>query len=143
MKGKKVLSALLLALFVSQVYAQEEINPEDAVTTQHQGTFNGNSISYSATIGHQPVWDKDGNIIAGLNYTYYEKNGDIRYTVLSNIKKYYGVNSHYTERPMFGYTSLFDWMISQKYGSVQTRNNTEIDNIERQLGQAFVHDFHP
>lgn len=75
MKGKKVLSALLLALFVSQVYAQEEINPEDAVTTQHQGTFNGNSISYSATIGHQPVWDKDGNIIAGLNYTYYEKNG--------------------------------------------------------------------
>ena len=37
MKGKKVLSALLLALFVSQVYAQEEINPEDAVTTQHQG----------------------------------------------------------------------------------------------------------
>ena len=50
------------------VQAQETIEPDDAVTTQHQAVFNGQTVSYTATIGHQPVWDKDGNIIAGLNY---------------------------------------------------------------------------
>ncbi len=74
---------------------------------------------------------------------YYEKNGDIRYTVLSNIKKYYNTNSHNTQIPMFGYTSTFDWMINQRYGNVQVRSNSELDNIEKQLGQAFVKDFHP
>ncbi|MBQ8989098.1 MAG: hypothetical protein IJ067_05365, partial [Prevotella sp.] len=71
---KKVLLSVLLlsSLVIGQTTAQENIYPEDAMTTQHQAVFNGQSISYSATIGHQPVWDKDGNIIAGLNYTYYE-----------------------------------------------------------------------
>ena len=55
MKEKKIIMALSLALFTGQVHAQEEIDPNDAVTTQHQATFNGQSISYSATIGHQPV----------------------------------------------------------------------------------------
>ena len=73
---------------------------------------------------------------------YYESNGDIRYTVLSNIKQYYKTNAHNTQIPMLGYTNTFDWMISQQYGNVQVRNNSEIDNIEKQLGQAFVKDFH-
>lgn len=71
----RFLLSLLSCLFIGQAIAQEKIDPEDAVTTQHQAVFNGQNVSYSATIGHQPVWDKDGNIIAGLNYTYYEKNG--------------------------------------------------------------------
>ena len=74
---------------------------------------------------------------------YYEKNGDIRYTVLSNIKTYYKTNAHNTQIPILGYTNAFDWMISQEYGSVTTKNNTQIDDIEKQLGQAFVKDFHP
>lgn len=74
---------------------------------------------------------------------YYETNGDIRYTVLSNIKQYYKTNAHNTQIPMLGYTNTFDWMISQQYGNVQVRNNAGIDSIERELGQAFVKDFHP
>ena len=70
-----ILLSVLAVLSWGEVAAQETIDPEDAVTTQHQAVFNGQAVSYSATIGHQPVWDKDGNIIAGLNYTYYEKNG--------------------------------------------------------------------
>ena len=70
-----ILQLLLLGISAKTTLAQETIDPEDAVTTQHQAVFNGQTVSYSATIGHQPVWDKDGNIIAGLNYTYYEKNG--------------------------------------------------------------------
>ena len=74
---------------------------------------------------------------------YYEKNGDIRYTVLSNIKKHYKVDAHDTQIPVLGYTRAFDWMISQSYGSIQTKNNMELDAIEKELGQAFVKDFHP
>ena len=70
-----ILQLFLLGITARTALAQETIDPEDAVTTQHQAVFNGQTVSYSATIGHQPVWDKDGNIIAGLNYTYYEKNG--------------------------------------------------------------------
>ena len=97
-----------------------------------------------------PIWvissnDEYGKIqqFAKELTAYYEQNGDIRYTVLSNIKKYYKTNAHNTQIPMFGYTNTFDWMISQKYGNVKVRNNSELDNIERQLGQAFVKDFHP
>ncbi len=74
---------------------------------------------------------------------YYEQNGDIRYTVLSNIQKYYKTSPHNTQIPVLGYSSALDWMISQKYGSVQTRNNTDLDNIEKQLSNIFVKDFHP
>ena len=64
-----ILQLLLLGISAQTTLAQETIDPEDAVTTQHQAVFNGQTVSYSATIGHQPVWDKNGNIIAGLNYT--------------------------------------------------------------------------
>ena len=74
---KKTTGSLLMAalLATASTTAQETINPDDAVTTQHQAVFNGQTVAYTATIGHQPVWDKEGNVIAGLNYTYYEKNG--------------------------------------------------------------------
>ena len=44
---------------------------------------------------------------------------------------------------MLGHTRTFDWMISQQYGAVQTRNNPELDAIEKQVEDAFVKDFHP
>ena len=74
---------------------------------------------------------------------YYEQSGDIRYTVLTNLEKHYKTNCHNTQVPMLGYTNTFDWMISQTYGSVHVKSNSEIDSIEKQLGQAFVKDFHP
>lgn len=75
MRKSLLLFSVLLGLSQGLAFAQEEINPDEAVSTQHQSVINGQSISYTATIGHQPVWDKDGKIIASLNYTYYERNG--------------------------------------------------------------------
>lgn len=47
---------------------------DSAVVTQHQTTIEGQKISFSATAGTQPVWDKDGKLIASLFYVYYERN---------------------------------------------------------------------
>jgi hypothetical protein len=44
---------------------------------------------------------------------------------------------------MMGYTSTFDWITSQRFGSVHTRYNLQLDDIEKQLGEAFLKDFHP
>ena len=83
------------------------------------------------------------NMIIFNNLLNYEKNGDIRYTVLSNVGKLYKTDNHNTQVPMLGHTRTFDWMISQQYGAVQTRNNPELDAIEKQVEDAFVKDFHP
>ena len=74
MKKKLLLVSLVASLAFAGV-AQENVKPDDAVTTQHQAVFNGQNISYSATVGTQPVWDAEGNVVATLNYTYYAKNG--------------------------------------------------------------------
>lgn len=46
-------------------------------TTEHEVTIKGNKVPYTATVGNQPVWDNDGNPIATLFYTYYERS-DVR-----------------------------------------------------------------
>ena len=74
---------------------------------------------------------------------YYEKHGDIRYTVLTNLPKVFHADSHDTQVAILGYTNAFDWIISQKYGQVTIRNNAGITSIEKQLGSAFAKDFHP
>lgn len=48
--------------------------PDSTVITQHQTTIEGQKVSYTATAGTQPVWDKDGKVIASLFYVYYERN---------------------------------------------------------------------
>lgn len=48
--------------------------PDTMVVTQHDATINGQHFTYTATAGTQPVWDKDGKIIASLFYVYYERN---------------------------------------------------------------------
>jgi carboxypeptidase C (cathepsin A) len=42
-------------------------------TTKHTTRILGKKVSYSATVGTQPVWDTDGNPIAALFYTYYQR----------------------------------------------------------------------
>ena len=44
------------------------------VVTTHTSTIKNTSISYNATTGTQPVWNKKGEPIATLYYTYYERN---------------------------------------------------------------------
>ncbi len=46
---------------------------ESAVTSNGQVTIKGKVVPYKVTAGTQPVWDKDGKVIASLFYTYYER----------------------------------------------------------------------
>src|SRR5690606_23074828 len=48
--------------------------PDETVVTDHVTTIKGQRISYKATTGTLPVWDEEGKTIAGLFFTYYERN---------------------------------------------------------------------
>lgn len=60
---------------------------ESAVNSTGQVTIKGKVVPYKATAGTQPVWDKDGKVIASLFYTYYQRsdvtNRDKRPLVIS------------------------------------------------------------
>lgn len=64
-----------LALFVSlKAVSQDRTLPaESSVTATNQVTIKGKNVPYKVTAGTQPVWDKDGKVIASLFYTYYER----------------------------------------------------------------------
>lgn len=67
---------LMMMLSISIVaFAQNRINPDTCVVTHHTTTVKGVTFNYTATIGYQPVWDKEGKVVAGVNYTYYERDG--------------------------------------------------------------------
>ncbi|MEO0572357.1 MAG: carboxypeptidase [Bacteroidota bacterium] len=73
MRKYLLLCCTLFSIFTIQ--SQERKLPIDtAVTTQHSVTVNGTPLSYTATTGTQPVWDKMGEPIASLHYTYYTRN---------------------------------------------------------------------
>ncbi|PNW28751.1 S10 family peptidase [Formosa algae] len=66
---------ILFSLFTICGISQSVKIPTDTmVVTTHTTTIKNKSISYTATTGTQPVWDKKGNPIAALYYTYYERN---------------------------------------------------------------------
>ena len=47
---------------------------ESAVHSTGQVNIKGKVVPYKATAGTQPVWDKDGKVIASLFYTYYQRS---------------------------------------------------------------------
>jgi carboxypeptidase C (cathepsin A) len=47
---------------------------DSAVVTKHQVTIKGKLIPYTATAGCMPIWDDDGRPVAGVFYTYYERD---------------------------------------------------------------------
>ncbi len=54
--------------------AQKRMIPVDTmVVTNHSTTIKGQSITYKATAGTQPVWNDKGMAIATLFYTYYQR----------------------------------------------------------------------
>lgn len=56
------------------VFSQNREIPIDTmVVTTHSTTIKNKSIAYTATNGTQPVWNKKGEPIAALYYTYYER----------------------------------------------------------------------
>ena len=66
---------LLLCSFLVQAQEERHLPADTMVTTKHTTTIKGQSISYTATVGTQPVWNEDGKPIASLLYTYYERSG--------------------------------------------------------------------
>jgi carboxypeptidase C (cathepsin A) len=77
---------LLLCLITTGAFAQESekqskssspndrvLPAESAVTSTGQATIKGITVPYKVTAGTQPVWDKDGKVIASLFYTYYQR----------------------------------------------------------------------
>ncbi|WNC68920.1 carboxypeptidase [Thalassotalea nanhaiensis] len=44
------------------------------VVTKHETEVNGEDFSYTATAGTQPVWNENGEAIAALHYTYYQRD---------------------------------------------------------------------
>jgi hypothetical protein len=46
---------------------------DTSVVSKHKITIKGKRVEYQATTGTQPVWNEDGNPIAAVHYTYYER----------------------------------------------------------------------
>ncbi len=71
---KKCLLLLLVsASFIS--FSQTRSIPSDTtVITTHNTIIKGNNFSYTAETGTQPVWNKNGDAIATLYYTYYTRD---------------------------------------------------------------------
>lgn len=71
------LSALALAAAMTLsnlAHAQDRtLQAESAVSSTGQITIKGKNVPYKVTAGTQPVWDKDGKVIASIFYTYYER----------------------------------------------------------------------
>src|SRR5688572_2232242 len=78
---------LLLLLFIafnnnkSWAQGKEEkitgsnvLNPDFAVTTEHNVTVKGAKIPYKAIAGTIPVYNDSGKVVAGVFFTYYERS---------------------------------------------------------------------
>jgi carboxypeptidase C (cathepsin A) len=50
------------------------IDSDSQVVTKHKTIIKGKKLSYTATAGTQPVWNENGDAIATLHYTYYQRS---------------------------------------------------------------------
>ena len=72
---KNIFTPLFLLVFIATAWSQKvEIPVDTTVTTKHSVTINSKNIDYTATTGMQPLWNKDGEPIASLFYTYYKRS---------------------------------------------------------------------
>jgi len=72
----RVLIALITGLLMTLQFALAEdikVVSDGATTTKNSIKIAGKTVKYSATAGTQPVWDTDGNEIANVFYTYYQR----------------------------------------------------------------------
>ncbi|MFD2550816.1 S10 family peptidase [Bizionia sediminis] len=71
---KKILFCMA-ALALLTAHAQNRQIPTDTVVvTNHKATINNVNLEYKAFTGTQPVWNKSGEPMATLFYTYYERS---------------------------------------------------------------------
>ncbi len=73
MNHLRILLILTVAVSTSVFSQNRELAIDSTVTTQNEVTVKGKRFPYQATAGTQPVWDEDGEVIASLYYTYYER----------------------------------------------------------------------
>ena len=74
MKNSVIYYSLLSLLTLFSATAQNRALPVDTlVVTNHKTIIKGQSISYRAETGTQPVWNEKGQPIASLFYTYYRR----------------------------------------------------------------------
>jgi len=78
---------MILSFFSSLAFAaNEEVEQQYSIherkltidgknVTKHSTKVNGQKFKYTAATGTQPVWDEEGNPIASLFYTYYQRSG--------------------------------------------------------------------
>lgn len=72
--------AVITQVAVLPVQAQMKPSPsrvlavDSSVVTKHEVTIKGQRVPYTATAGSIPVWDEEGKPIAGVFYTYYERD---------------------------------------------------------------------
>ena len=65
---------ILILTMLSLLLGQSRHMPADtSVVTKHKTTIRGKKVDYRATTGTQPVWNDEGNPIAAVHYTYYER----------------------------------------------------------------------
>ncbi|MYN06287.1 S10 family peptidase [Pseudoduganella aquatica] len=53
---------------------ERALKAESAVSKSATVMIKGKAVPYKVTAGTQPVWDKDGKVIASLFYTYYQRS---------------------------------------------------------------------
>ena len=84
---KKIILLVFLLISLIALAQKREIPIDTIVVTNYSTTIKGKTIDYQAQTGTQPVWDKDGNPIATLFYTFYRrtnvKNGSQRPLIFS------------------------------------------------------------
>ena len=69
------LTALLLLLSpIANAEFERKIVIDESKTSSHSTKVNSKKFDYTATTGTQPVWDEEGNPIASLFYTYYQRS---------------------------------------------------------------------
>ena len=71
----KNITTFVLLIGFTFSFAQNRTIPLDTlVKTTHNTTVKGQNFSYTAETGMQPVWNKDGDPMATLFYTYYTRD---------------------------------------------------------------------
>ena len=71
---KYLFTAFMLLGTLLSFSLSRSIPLDTLVITTHNTTVKGQSFSYTAETGTQPVWDKEGDPMATLFYTYYTRN---------------------------------------------------------------------
>lgn len=64
---------LFLLGTITYSYGQRKQWADTTVVTHHEVTVKGVRFGYTASTGTQPVWNEDGDPIAAVHYTYYER----------------------------------------------------------------------